>query len=297
MVKGPTSQNIQLQIQLGCANTVIFLFRPDIIFQTPNNQQLYYNSLCGYNPFAAVEASANNDATVGYGASAINVSNMLVSNNPNISIQLQIGNDYKPRTPIRTVKEIGSELQKALHGLNQADFGINVTSNILFDRVGGSVVPVYDIYSDGGFLTTFIPVNLLQDQTKVYNPMLTYGTNPDTNVRNTKNITPVSTDSQTQLLQCVTDYTYMKTQTAPVSFFNVNQFTAPSSNFMLGFDLDMFYGMTGKAQSGTYLGNFQTTLNMTGLEMCKNQTVFITAIYYHQLRLSIQMGGTVTAYK
>jgi hypothetical protein len=66
---------------------------------------------------------------------------------------------------------------------------------------------------------------------------------------------------------------------------------------MLGFDLDAVAGLTGKMQTGTYLGNFQTTLNLTGLHLCKENLVYLTTITYHQLRLAIQMGGMVAPYK
>jgi hypothetical protein len=135
------------------------------------------------------------------------------------------------------------ELQRAVHAANDMMWSVPTISTFRNFRSATAAAPtatyLNSLTSNGNceylclkyndFLTPFIPIQALDDQTITDNP-----------------------------LYC--DYGL---KVAGRGQFVLNKFIPPISKFMLGFDLETFPNQSGMARSGRYLGNGPVTLVMT----------------------------------
>ena len=87
--------------------------------------------------------------------------------------------------------------------------------------------------------------------------------------------------------------------------FVLNEFIPPISKFMLGFDLETFPNQSDMARSGRYLGNGPVTLIMTETVAPANKSVNTLsqadtynaiAVVLFDIRFSIMSGGQVLSY-
>ena len=126
------------------------------------------------------------------------------------------------------------------------------------------------------FLTPFVPVAALDDQTITDNPAFMDYTG-------------------------VTTYDTFRQR----GKYGTGLFIPPESDFILGFDLDTFPGNNDNARSGRYLGNAPLTLQMSGATGLGSASLNTStsadswsciAIVLCDIRFSIGAGGSIQAY-
>ena len=131
--------------------------------------------------------------------------------------------------------------------------------------------PEYLSLKNNDFLTHYVPIEALDDQTITDNILFRdYGLNANSRGQ-----------------------------------FVVNEFIPPISKFMLGFDLETFPNQSDMARSGRYLGNGPVTLVMTNtvapyVKSVNSNTATDTynaiAVVLFDIRFSIMSGGQVLSY-
>lgn len=301
LTPGSSSQNIVIPAKIASANALYGIFR--VNEQTAYSQKQYLvNSLAGICPIGSSVLTADSVSYIGTN----NAPNMngqggssgtiyVPSTSGAFSFQLKVGNDLVPIQPINSATEILVELEKCTHGLqtryNNMSFGNPLIQNPSAQSAGTSAVSlVYDIFTDGGFFTTYVDPFMLNDQTIVNNAAWAFLGNygpPPTAIN-----TPIKSDSA-----------YGSWQAVPVGNYMVNRFEHPDGSFMIGIDLDTWSGMSNVALSGRYIGNNNCSLQCEGLTLCANlsaaqsqpngyqNSVNFTAMFLCDARWSFQAGG------
>ena len=131
----------------------------------------------------------------------------------------------------------------------------------------------YLCLKNNDFLTPYVPIQALDDQTITDNPLYR---------------------------------DYLSTlKVAGHGQFVLNEFIPPISKFMLGFDLETFPNQSDMARSGRYLGNGPVTLVMTNTvatavkstsSLQAADTYNAIAVVLFDIRFSIMSGGQVLSY-
>ena len=300
------SQNLIIPAKIASANTLYCLFVPQA-FVSGNTAQLY-NSLRGVNPFAAISNRAFGDLLdvtnygqlgssqrLGFNDGYVSVYNTPCTGGP-FQVQLRIGNELTPHTPIVNMSELLTENIKAAHKLFDTSSNVdcafsvtdrrsqyyewNSTTGTLNDQMGLS----YNCLRDGEFCTTFVHVNYMDDQTAVHNPAM----NLVLDAYATKNRLPTLKVDQ---------YFIERGQ------YNLPMFTPPESTFVMAFDMETWSRYSDVSRSGKYLGQNTLTLNMQGATLLGedqnrigSQGFMLQSFVVHDVRYSIMAGGLVQAY-
>ena len=180
-------QNIILPIQIGQAEALYLLFRPAVI---TTSYDYYSNSF--YCPFVGLSYTkpdlipvagaipapilgANIPTDVG-GLYTL-MSSLDTASQGQFSYQLFSGTKQYPLQPIQTVSEMITEREKSIHSLHNWDWC--TTENMALFKWGSKIGAAsnssgldFDPFIDFGYLTTFVPVYALDDQTITQNPYL-----------------------------------------------------------------------------------------------------------------------------
>lgn len=276
-----SSQNIIIPAKVNNANSMICIFRANTQTNTANTRQYLVNSLTGVCPFGA--AIFTNDTTSFVGTNQQpGIEYVRASGTTGFSAQLNIGADLVPMQPMTTIAEMVTEFEKCQHGIHTRYNNITMMNPILMTPVsamGGAPStsgPVYDIFKDGGYCTTWVDPDYLDDQTIVNNALWP--------------------------LLCSTAGVVLGGGTpsvpVPVGSYKVPLFKHPSSKFVLAFDLDTWAAFTDMSLSGRYLGNNTTSLRLEGCKLfeASPETFTMTAIVPCEMRISWQAGGSVQTF-
>ena len=289
-------QNIILPIQIGQAEALYLLFRPAVI---TTSYDYYSNSF--YCPFVGL-AYAKPDG-VDVGGTYTLQSSLDSASQGQFSYQLFSGTKQYPLQPIQTVSEMITEREKSIHSLHNWDWC--TTENMSLCRWGSKIGATsaadgldYDPFIDFGYLTTFVPVYALDDQTITQNPYLQVAEALEADVE-------VSTRTRVR-------GTRMPTTTAPAAgnvFSGVlNEFVSPIGSFYLGWDFESWTNHQDMMRTGKFLGQEQLSIRMTGTYLCSANNlqtfngqgqaanVMCIAIVPHVVKLSFVPGGHLLSY-
>lgn len=289
MTANSPSQNIIIPAKAGSANTLHCIFRTNE--QTAYGPKQYLvNSLTGICPIGSSVLTADNVNYIGTNQPPNNgtSTNYVSAISGAFSFQLKIGNDLIPSQPINSGTELLIELEKCQHGLNARYNNMSFGNPLIQNPTSQSSSPgqlVYDIFTHGGYFTTYVDPFMLNDQTIVNNAKWSFcSVSPDSSVGG------VAGQYAT-----VTTNTWFPT---PVGNYLVNRFVHPDGGFIVGIDLDTWSGMSDVALSGRYLGNNTVSLACEGLQLVRDialgnnqNSVNMTAILMVDARWSLQAGG------
>lgn len=329
-----TSQNIQIPVKLASCDSLYMLFQVNEMIGSGNGPlgayiPYLYDSNLGVCPYGAFSWAVDSTSFIGT-ANALNPTYIPTSGN-SITAQLILGNDVVPQQPYSTLAEMATELVKTGHGWNARDSLIRLMASVIplpTDSPTDTIASVYDIFTDQGFATTWVSPWCLNDQTIINNASMQYlidpsykntaplfsGQVPDPNsyavVSSAGSGTTVGgagSGAGTTIAHAAGPMTTPNICATPVGGYMINQFTAPRSSFILGFDLNSLPGSTDVATSGRYLGNVPTFLQMTGAALPANlanmgnpsntnpnMTMLTLAIC--DMRASFQAGGVVNTF-
>lgn len=290
-----TQQNIILPIQIGQAEALYLLFRPAVI---TTSYDYYSNSF--YCPFVGLTYAKPAEVDVG-GTYTLN-SSLDSASQGQFSYQLFSGTKQYPLQPIQTVSEMITEREKSIHSLHNWDWC--TTENMSLCRWGSKIGVTsaadgldYDPFIDFGYLTTFVPIYALDDQTITQNPYLQVAEALESDVE-------VSTRTRVR-------GTRMPTSNATVGnvFSGVlNEFISPIGSFYLGWDFESWTNHQDMMRTGKFLGQEQLSIRMTGTFLCaannmqtfngqgQNANVMCIAIVPHVVKLSFVPGGHLLSY-
>lgn len=294
-----SSQNLIIPAKIAAANTIYCLFQPQT-FTTGNNACMY-NSLRGVNPFGAVYleqgtafpggvGGASNLTSIGVPDGTMNIVNIPCSGAP-FQIQLKIGNELIPQQPIVNLNELVTENLKAQHKMFDTLSNLNATyalSTYSRSRLGAGTQNTfyqlsYDVTHPEDFATTFIPVELLDDQTIINNPSMAYV-------------------YACQSLYSGDNATYSDYVTAKYNNF-IKAYQPPTSTFLIAFDMDTWSRYSDVTRSGKFLGNNTITLSLTNANLLGIPDAQVGAggfvlqtFVVHDIRFSFQAGGSVVSY-
>lgn len=301
-----TTQSIICPLKVSQAKRVFFVFQPT----TTRNQStgFFYNSNCGYNPFANISYSTTDRAKItGYNNLETNTQTLVgvgysqplkyeptLVDSSTMSVQLRIGNEFYPQQPLTNMAEISAEFVKTLDGWSDYSFSsdvfgaITTTTTSTFNTMKKDFF--YDCLEGGKFTTAFIPQELLDDQTITANsdmaPLYSY----NANLYKDASVDTIQKVPANNAADPLNGYLHL-----PPRGFCVNGvFTPPSSSFILGFNLSPFPESQG-VDSGTYLGNNTITLLMNGAVGMNNPlySMRIVALVPHRAVLRYAPGGQI----
>ena len=287
------NQNIILPIKVASANSLF------ILFQNANmNENPYYLGCTRSCPLTSYTCNQT-DSTYSQCFVGSNVAPTVQSVNAlnPFSIQLRIGNEYLPIQPITDIPTLLGELEKSMHYTSDMTKSIpthlfsrpfrSTNNNSIANSIsGGSSTTEYNFLETNGFLTPYIPVDALDDQTITNNPQFLD--------------LPATTSTTNDIVTLATSVG----QTSRGSYV-FNDFLPPVSKFMLGFDLEKFSNQSAKLRAGKYLGNGTITLQMTNCFACNTKSVSTNAspdsynvicVVWHDIRFNIGRGGQVLAF-
>jgi hypothetical protein len=296
-------QNIILPIQIGQAEALYLLFRPATI---TTSYDYYSNSF--YCPFVGltytrkVMPSVGGYSDVG-GTYELN-SSLDSASQGQFSYQLFSGTKQYPLQPIQTVSEMITEREKSIHSLHNWDWC--TTENMSLCRWGSKYGATsaeqgldYDPFIDFGYLTTFVPVYALDDQTITANPYLQVAEARES-------------DAEFSTMNRVRGKRYPASVNGSVAsgtFDGVlNEFLSPIGSFYLGWDFESWTNHQDMMRTGKFLGQEQLSIRMTGTFLCSaanSQTidgagqaanVMCIAIVPHVVKLSFVPGGHLLSY-
>jgi hypothetical protein len=220
------------------------------------------------------------------------------------SIQLRLGNDFLPVQPITDVPTLINELEKSMHFVSDMTKSIPVhlttrsfrstNNNTVTNMItGGGSTTEYNFLQNNGYLTPYIPIDALDDQTITLNPCyLDYQ-----RTTSTIQVAGAPQNVPTSIL--------LNTLLGTRGNYCLNEFLPPKSNFVLGFDLETFQNQSTTIRSGRYLGNGTITLQMSNAFACNTKSVStnasidiynVLAIVLHDIRFNIGRGGQIIAY-
>ena len=311
-----TQQNIILPIQIGQAEALYLLFRPATI---TTSYDYYSNAF--YCPFVGLTyektaltvttlvgvAPQIPSTTIVYdtdvGGTYRLQSSLDSASQGQFSYQLFSGTKQYPLQPIQTVTEMITEREKSIHSLHNWDWP--TTENMSMCRWGSKIGVLtaeqgldYDPFIDFGYLTTFVPVYALDDQTITQNPYLQVAEarESDTNVPTLPRVRGVR-------------YPTNVTTAATGVFTGVlNEFLSPIGSFYLGWDFESWTNHQDMMRTGKFLGQEQLSIRMTGTFLCsaqnmqtmggqgQNANVMCIAIVPHVVKLSFVPGGHLLSY-
>ena len=289
-------QNIILPIQIGQAEALYLLFRPAVI---TTSYDYYSNAF--YCPFVGLSYAKPADVDVG-GTYTL-TSSLDSASQGQFSYQLFSGTKQYPLQPIQTVSEMITEREKSIHSLHNWDWC--TTENMSLCRWGSKIGATsadqgldYDPFIDFGYLTTFVPVYALDDQTITQNPYLQVAEALEADIE-------YSTRSRVR-------GTRMPTTTAPgignVFSGVLNEFVSPIGSFYLGWDFESWTNHQDMMRTGKFLGQEQLSIRMTGTFLCSANNmqtfggqgqaanVMCIAIVPHVVKLSFVPGGHLLSY-
>jgi hypothetical protein len=302
LTPGSSSQNIIIPAKIASANALYGIFRTNEQVAYSMKQYLV-NSLSGICPIGSSVLTSDSVSYVGTnfapnGGNATQGSGLgtvyVPSTSGQFSFQLKIGNDLVPLQPINSATEILVELEKCTHGLQTRYNNMAFGNPLIQNPNQSTAVPgalVYDIFTDGGFFTTYVDPYFLNDQTIVNNAAWAFMGSPPA--------VPVTIEGTV-----VTPSTSLGGwQAVPVGNYMCNRFEHPDGSFMIGIDLDTWSGMSNVALSGRYIGNNNCSLQCEGLSLIANlqasggvnggstNSVNFTAMFLCDARWSFQAGG------
>jgi hypothetical protein len=288
-------QNIILPIQIGQAESLYLLFRPAVI---TTSYDYYSNSF--YCPFVGL--SYNKPDGVDVGGTYTLQSSLDSASQGQFSYQLFSGTKQYPLQPIQTVSEMITEREKSIHSLHNWDWC--TTENMSLCRWGSKIGATsadqgldYDPFIDFGYLTTFVPIYALDDQTITQNPYLQVAE-------------ALEADSEWSTRPRVRG---VRMPTSNVTVANVfsgvlNEFVSPIGSFYLGWDFESWTNHQDMMRTGKFLGQEQLSIRMTGTFLCaannaqtfggqgQAANVMCIAIVPHVVKLSFVPGGHLLSY-
>ena len=304
-------QNVILPIQIGQAEALYLLFRPAVI---TTSYDYYSNAF--YCPFvgltytkpalvttnAAGNAIAGADLTVDVGGTYTLASSLDTATQGAFSYQLFSGTKQYPLQPIQTVSEMITEREKSIHCLHNWDWCC--TENMSLTRWGSKVGVTgapsgldFDPFIDFGYLTTFVPVYALDDQTITQNPYLQVAE-------------ALEADQDASSVPRVRGVRMPASTNAASNAFTgvLNEFLSPIGSFYLGWDFESWTNHQDMMRTGKFLGQEQLSIRMTGTKLCsamnmqtfggqgQNANVMCIAIVPHVVKLSFVPGGHLLSY-
>lgn len=280
-VQSVTDQHIQLNGVRAVSGHKIFVIFQDQA-QRAVNTAWYYDSNCGINIFSSVDIGANNQyvsvpvsatGDEASGKSGLGVDTVLYGvglknapvytptpcdNSGGISVQLQIGNTNYPEQELTSMQELLQSLQQTMGVFTDRTYNPNFSSRVvpLYNSSTKTSKLVYDGMQPGRYATTFVPYELLDDQTIVCNydwvPLYSYRTG------GASDSAGEIAHSNATRNSAVNGYNYL----CPRGFCT-RHFVPPPSTFCLGFDMETWLASAG-VNSGLFLGNLIMTLKLRG---------------------------------
>jgi len=291
------TQSIIIPAKVAMARQLTLIFQNQE--QRSGNLGYYYNSNCGYNPFASLVAQTPINASItGYISTSADPTKIFgvgmrdplvytptTTQAGSKAFQLVIGSDNFPPSPLTTLQEMSAEMTKTMKGWVDAKYSPDYDAMISQSLGNGSVyaggslgtdVPVYDCITGGSYATAFINANLLDDQTIVsnYDFVPLYGKNGALAPQNGLTSTDVSNG-----------YNYL----CPRGHCVNGVFTVPEGRFMLSTNLARF--IDGDTTSGMYLGNNVITAKLSGAVALASGAWRCIAVIPHEAQLTYMAGG------
>ena len=260
-----SSQTIILPIKIASANSLHCIFQNQTMYESLN-----YNSLTGNCPLTSFQW--NIDATKFVGSDTAPTLTGVSTTGTPFSIQLRLGNELLPIQPITTVPQLVSELERSIHCKG------NMAHSVQARAITRGSTTTFGCLYNHDFLTPFVPVAALDDQTITDNPTF-------------MDYLGIAGNSYETFRQR--------------GKYGTGLFIPPESDFILGFDLDTFPGNSDTARSGRYLGNAPLTLQMSGANgigtsslsnSSSSDSWACIAIVLCDIRFSIGAGGSIQAY-
>lgn len=273
---GMAEQNILVPAKCNKATALYFMFQNT---RQRGQDAWVYDSNCGMNPFALVQPEKESKRISAAGFSSkysagqlgvpqavtlpgvgwdksLTVKHTPVGADGSMSVQLQIGSDFYPPNPIRSMVEIAQELLSTMDVIQSDQFSTTVDGSIIPVVEGASVSYNYNCLEPNKFTTAFVPSYVLDDQTITQNSdFIPLYAHPDRTVNaiTAGGIGRSSTDSR------VNGANFLN----PRGYCLNKVFTSPSSRFILPFDLSSWHN-SDFVKSGEYLGNSMITLQIKG---------------------------------
>lgn len=310
------TQDIVCPFTITTAEGIYFIFQNSQ--QYSGVQSYWYDSFCGFNPFALVDKGANNTVASITGYNGAGVSTTLTgvgwSNQltyvptrtvaGDFAVQLRIANNYFPVQPLQSIQEIAAENQKSLSRWADTKYIANIGGDFITLGLAsggssgsapsyatpatsiGAVGMYYDVLTNNTFMTAFVDNDILDDQTITTNPDFvplmarTSATAFTSNIYN-------AAGTKTSVFN---GWNFM----CPRGYCCTELFKSPTSTFYLGFKLDTFSRDDG-LRGGMYLTGVSTVLSLKGaIGLTGYQQQYrAVAIIPHQVSMRYNPGGNL----
>jgi hypothetical protein len=309
VVQQAVASNVQNQILTvtgASVNNLTLLFRSSAQTSGESDTQAY-NYLSFYNPFASVEY----DSSLGTGSYDVGgkytIKNSLSSKKgSNFNLQLKIGNEFIPRTPIRDLATLIMENEKGVQTIADYTSKLPYHCPMINTVASNSNVESYFDYAplEDGFLAAFIPLEALDDQTITGNPFFSV---VDYDLANTRYQTATDVLKKTAGVRCqvpsVPESESSGRNDVGMTYTGtLNKFVPLDGTFHMCFNLDTFVLEGGSARCGTTIVNNQLFLQCQGMHFMEHKVrrnqkaVEILAIWQQDAKIVFEAGGNCISY-
>ena len=298
-VTSGSNQQLNIPAKISSANALYCAFQPQN-YTSGNDAQLYpsFSRLCPFSSIKVPNGQFGSSTQASGPNGFIGTSTPIVKNNCSASsgsfqIQLRIGQEVYPQTPIVGITELITENIKCKHAL--FDTESDITSGMSIVQQAGQIGDIttynqsssnslyYDCMANKTFCTAFSHVTLLNDQTYINNPNDAYIVSLINKANGNNNLKNNALWGQRNQ-------------------YYLNLWTPLECTFYIAFDMDVWSGYNDMAQSGTYLGANIITLALSGCTQFENfaysgiDSVTMYSVIVHDQTILFTAGGGAGAY-
>lgn len=305
-----TTQNQLLTVTGASVNNLTLLFRSSQQLLNDTTGQSY-NSLAFYNPFASVEYDPSLPTPSAGGlignydvGGAYFIKNALsTKKGENFNLQLKIGNEFIPRTPIRDLPTLLMENEKGIQTI--ADYTAKLPYFCPLINTTQTTDNLESFFDYGcledGFMSAFLPLNALDDQTITGNPFFAV---VDLDPKNTRYLATSGQEAKqkTAGLRCPPEVCTTNSIGTRTTRGVLNKFTPLDGTFHICFNLDTFVLEGGSARCGTTIVNNQLFFQCQNMHMMTHKVggvdcpVEILAIWQQDAKIVFEAGGNCVSY-
>lgn len=302
------TQNQILTVTGASVNNLTLLFRSGAQTSGDLDSQAY-NSLAFYNPFASVTYDAalgTTGAKYDVGGKYTIANSLSSQKGSNFNLQLKIGNEFIPRTPITNLATLLMENEKGVQTIADYTSKLPYHCPMINTTNGNSNVDSFMDYAvlEDGFLAAFIPLDALDDQTITGNPFFAVIDHDSKNVRyqTATSVLKKTAGTRCQVPSTVENVASGENKVGSSYTGTLNKFVPLDGTFHMCFNLDTFVLEGGSARCGTTIVNNQLFLQCQGMHFMTHKIknnpgkVDILAIWQQDAKIVFEAGGNCISY-
>jgi hypothetical protein len=262
MLPRADSQKALINMSAAYCTDITFLFRPTETYQ--GDIAFGHNSFAFYNPFTSfkfLETSQTTDTNY-LGGTPQFYNECVIGTRTAFDIQLQLGSELMPRTPINTINSLIKNIRWGDQVFSDADY-MDLAPRLQpsYATTNGMVINTLQ----DGFWSCYLPISALDDQTITDNPFFV----------------PLEMSTRRKIRGG-------RSKDGPLPFFK-----PLNGSFHLSFNLESYMGQSGRIRTGVPIVNNNMFLKFEKGHLVREYYTQLLTICNCDARVVFERGGTM----